>query len=618
MYRERRDRALWIAVMVFACAMSTPRGGKAEIVLLGSGSYSYAGIAATEHHIYYAAGSTTNDKIRRLSIASGAVEEVATSTYSVTDFLYREGSLYWSHGNLGGGGVCRFEELTSQISCFAEGNQPKRLAASSDYLYWGESNGGPAPNRLYRMQFPEGEVELVSEDAKFITAIAPLDPWVYFARTVPGTSSRQIARVPVLGGSVEGVVGTSENAKDMRILSGRAYWIESAAGLLRSAYLDGSDVQTVMSGLVQPYALDSDGRSLFVAEQGTSGIYNGRILNIQLSGEVHVLAQGLDRPRDVTVRAGSVYWNDGSGFRRYCPGSCDPPEPDPILLVHGLASNGTTWHQLTDMLEGEGLEFAGYPQFDRTTGQVVGIFPGKVYSMHFSDAWSTYPSQSLTLAEQGQEIGKIVAAIRAVNPGVVRVRLVGHSMGGLAVRTYLQELAAGGVQYAEDVAQLVTIGTPHHGSMLAAICNSPIVGVLCLALNVSPSSVAVQELEPGSPSLAQLADLTTNPLPEAVRFAAVVATGEETLWISEVFVDGDGVVPAESQDPQILIAPWAIFSWAPPDRGDDCGALGLEVHTCETADPFIMDLVIRLLRETVLVEGFEGGDMAGWSLVVVE
>lgn len=150
--------------------------------------------------------------------------------------------------------------------------------------------------------------------------------------------------------------------------------------------------------------------------------------------------------------------------------------------------------------------------------------------------------------------------------------------------------------------------------MLAAICADPLFGPLCLALAIDPTSPAVGELEPGSSALAALNDLGAHPLPTTPEYAAIAGTGKSTYWISEPFVDGDGVVPLESQGPQILVNPWPIVPWNITVRGD-CGAAGLDVHTSEPGDPFIMDTVLRMTQEMVSGERFEGGDFVGWAAV---
>ena len=60
------------------------------------------------------------------------------------------------------------------------------------------------------------------------------------------------------------------------------------------------------------------------------------------------------------------------------------------------------------------------------------------------------------------------------NTGKTKVILVGHSMGGLAAREYLQGLArfdenSSRISYRDDVAQLITVGTPHNGADIAII-----------------------------------------------------------------------------------------------------------------------------------------------------
>jgi triacylglycerol esterase/lipase EstA (alpha/beta hydrolase family) len=59
-----------------------------------------------------------------------------------------------------------------------------------------------------------------------------------------------------------------------------------------------------------------------------------------------------------------------------------------------------------------------------------------------------------------EQLDARIEAIRAAT-GAERVALVGHSMGGLVARAYLRRSGA------RRIAKLITIGAPHHGSMLA-------------------------------------------------------------------------------------------------------------------------------------------------------
>lgn len=114
------------------------------------------------------------------------------------------------------------------------------------------------------------------------------------------------------------------------------------------------------------------------------------------------------------------------------------PEQDqaarpPVILLHGLFLNRSSlfWLQYR-------LRSAGYQQ---------------TFCIN-TPAWRDF--ESLT-----EELAKKVDALR-IKLKVEKVVLIGHSMGGMIARNYIQN--RGGVAHALG---LVTLGTPHYGSKLA-------------------------------------------------------------------------------------------------------------------------------------------------------
>jgi pimeloyl-ACP methyl ester carboxylesterase len=126
----------------------------------------------------------------------------------------------------------------------------------------------------------------------------------------------------------------------------------------------------------------------------------------------------------------------------------------PIVLVHGVLVNDGVWW-------GFRCHFAKH-----------GI--GPVYTVTYGPPLGDIETFARQLA---LKIDAVCAAT-----GASRVALVGHSMGGLVARAYLRRFGS------NRVAQLVTIGTPHHGSMLAWSFPGR-----CLA-----------QMRPGNPWLAEL------------------------------------------------------------------------------------------------------------------
>ena len=121
--------------------------------------------------------------------------------------------------------------------------------------------------------------------------------------------------------------------------------------------------------------------------------------------------------------------------------------------------------------------------------------PGCLYAINFENWWNEDPANPLlevngggspgglfasesdsneeAAMKQGYAVGRMVGRVLAANPGKDRVVLVGHSMGGLAAREYLQRRTEAGAPAwwvepdapgGHRVARLLTVSAPHRGS----------------------------------------------------------------------------------------------------------------------------------------------------------
>ena len=106
----------------------------------------------------------------------------------------------------------------------------------------------------------------------------------------------------------------------------------------------------------------------------------------------------------------------------------------PIVLVAGLADNMAVFTRLRSALEGCGV--------------------GPVVAFAYSPLVGDVPSVAARLSEQVEQLCAVT--------GASRVRLVGHSLGGLIARYYVQRL--GGHARVDLV---VTVATPHRGTVAA-------------------------------------------------------------------------------------------------------------------------------------------------------
>lgn len=143
--------------------------------------------------------------------------------------------------------------------------------------------------------------------------------------------------------------------------------------------------------------------------------------------------------------------------RLWMPADRLSPAKLPILLVHGYGCSRGIWWKIRHDLEAAGQTVAS-----------VSLVP-------------PYTSIGKLVPQLAKRIDQVCAAT-----GAQQVILVGHSMGGLACRSYL---ARHGIA---RVAKLITIATPHQGSELSRI----------------GFGQSAREMEPGS---MWLRDLATEP-----------------------------------------------------------------------------------------------------------
>lgn len=139
-----------------------------------------------------------------------------------------------------------------------------------------------------------------------------------------------------------------------------------------------------------------------------------------------------------------------------------PPAPAqmPVLLLHGIGCNAAVWTGMRRYLEAQGL--------------------GPVYALSYGPPFASIETFAPQVAAKLAQIGK--------DTGARQVVLVGHSMGGLVARTYLRRYGSA------RVARLVTIGTPHEGSMHAWLM----------------SGTSLSEMRPGSAYIGALSRLDEN------------------------------------------------------------------------------------------------------------
>ncbi|WP_181784944.1 esterase/lipase family protein, partial [Pseudonocardia pini] len=158
---------------------------------------------------------------------------------------------------------------------------------------------------------------------------------------------------------------------------------------------------------------------------------------------------------------------------------CGDPETagTPILLIHGIMDNRSVFTVVRRALRRRGF--------------------GVVHSIN-------YPILTGDLRSAARDVAQHVERLREAT-GADKVHIVGHSLGGVIARYYVQRLGG-----SESVDTLVTLGSPHTGSTMSYLLPTPL----------------GRQLRPGSEVMAELAE----PAPDCTtRFVVVWSRIDEMV-----------------------------------------------------------------------------------------
>lgn len=172
--------------------------------------------------------------------------------------------------------------------------------------------------------------------------------------------------------------------------------------------------------------------------------------------------------------------------------------PYPIIFIHGLNSNSSVWVELGTQLINKGLSYGGRIDFclndDNnnstsnknlypTPGADIALYTNYITDLTVADFYllnfdinnvgNLFPSDDgspfndvlsneASIVKQGVAL-KYAIQIVMQKTGRDKVILMGHSMGGLASREYLQNPINWQPDGNHHVAKLITTGTPHGG-----------------------------------------------------------------------------------------------------------------------------------------------------------
>ncbi|HEY1257020.1 MAG TPA: choice-of-anchor D domain-containing protein [Terracidiphilus sp.] len=146
-------------------------------------------------------------------------------------------------------------------------------------------------------------------------------------------------------------------------------------------------------------------------------------------------------------------------------------------------------------------------------------------SQHTYELFDPSTVADIPIYTKGNELARIIWKIKAIT-GAPRVIVVAHSMGGLDARSYIEGLASptgdtsAAISYFNDIAALITLDTPHGGSLEAEL------SVLSGACAVN-SSTDKSEMVPGGTVIQQMNYQVQGsiplPLPSALTITSIAS-----------------------------------------------------------------------------------------------
>jgi len=214
----------------------------------------------------------------------------------------------------------------------------------------------------------------------------------------------------------------------------------------------------------------------------------------------------------------------------------------PVLLIHGFCSSADTWDETLPQLSTRRYGYDAPRLYENTNGKAAArtlvTASSKTFRIDFSDLKGGFDLLAVANVPTDRKAGELKVVIDAIKQftGAPAVILVGHSLGGLAARSYMQGTGHDRngipISYGRDVAALITIDTPNQGSRLAFVSGFPERDECVLA-----DTVNLRELQP-----------TSRFLRELNRRAWPAWSPVHSIISSNVGTDSDDVVNTTSQD----------------------------------------------------------------------
>lgn len=218
-----------------------------------------------------------------------------------TQVIVDDVAAYWT--NVGGSVRSVLKSGGTPVSLLSGLSTPHRIAQDSDSLYFTNGTDG----RVMKMSKRGGNVEVLATGQGSPTGLVLLGSQLFWANYTPNASLMTLK-----DGAVTTLVSGVGNPHDLTTDGSRLFFTDIDGRKIRRANLDGSAPTIIASLSTLPFAVISDGTSVYWSEDSV----NGRIAKASVNGgAITTLVSGQNRPHGLVFDgADKIYFtNYGSG-----------------------------------------------------------------------------------------------------------------------------------------------------------------------------------------------------------------------------------------------------------------------------------------------------------------
>ena len=219
-----------------------------------------------------------------------------------------------------------------------------------------------------------------------------------------------------------------------------------------------------------------------------------------------------------------------------------PREGRVLLMVHGLCMNDLQWQTLYQ-------------------GEPVNHGEQLANALGYQPFYVRYNS-GLPIAQNGQALALLLEQLLTHWPGDLKeITIMGYSMGGLVARSAFHHAGVAGLTWPAHLANLIFLGTPHHGAPLehaghwleqllpASAYTEPFVRLTRLrstGIKDLRHGKVIETIAPPDPTVPMRDPREPLPLPCGVNCYAIAATTAAKRSLLANRLIGDGLVPLRS------------------------------------------------------------------------